>query len=213
MSAPTRLGRLAQRSTSERVAALEQCELCGTPIPAEHRHVLEVASRELKCVCRPCSILFDRRAAAEGRYRLVPDRRLLVADLELDDVMWEELRLPVDLAFFFYSTPHERVMAFYPGPMGPTESQLELDAWERLVATNPLLRTLEQDVESLLVDRSLGARRYWIVPIEDCYALVGVIRTYWRGLTGGRDVWLEIGRFFEQLDRRARPASRNDEGS
>jgi hypothetical protein len=213
MSAPTRLGRLAQRSTSERVAALEQCEMCGTPIPAEHRHVLEVATRELKCVCRPCSILFDRREAAEGRYRLVPDRRLAVADLELDDVMWEELRLPVDLAFFFHSTPHGRVMAFYPGPMGPTESQLELDAWERLVAANPVLRTLEQDVESLLVDRALGARRHWIVPIEDCYALVGVIRTHWRGLTGGRDVWLEIGRFFEQLDRRARPASRNEEGS
>src|SRR4051794_41824092 len=100
MSAPTRLGRLAQRSTTERVAALEQCELCGTPIPAEHRHVLEVASRELKCVCRPCSILFDRRAAAEGRYRLVPDRRPLVGDPEPHDGVGGGLRPPRGPGFF-----------------------------------------------------------------------------------------------------------------
>jgi hypothetical protein len=72
--------------------------------------------------------------------------------------------------------------------------------------------TLEPDVEALLVNRARGARRHWIVPIEDCYALVGVIRTHWRGLTGGTEVWREIARSFEGLDRRARPASRNDGG-
>ena len=55
-----------------------------------------------------------------------------------------------------------------------------------------------------------GARGHWIVPIDECYALVGLIRTRWRGLTGGAEVWGEIGRFFEELDRRAKPASRND---
>ena len=62
------LMRLAQRSTVEREAALEQCELCGAPIPAEHRHVLELATRDVKCACRPCSLLFDRTE----KLRLIP---------------------------------------------------------------------------------------------------------------------------------------------
>jgi Family of unknown function (DUF5947) len=206
----SRLLEVVRRGAAEREAALERCELCGEPIPAEHRHVLEVATGELRCACRPCSILFDRRAAAEGRYRLVGDRRLAIGDLALDDVMWAELRLPVDMAFFFRSTPAARVVACYPSPMGPTESQLELSAWARLEADNPILRTLAPDVEALLVNRVRGARRHWIVPIDECYALVGLIRARWRGLTGGSELWRELDRHFEGLDRRARPASRDD---
>jgi hypothetical protein len=206
----TRLGQLARRASAEREATLERCELCSAPIEPEHRHLLELASRELLCTCRPCSILFDRAAASEGRYKLVPDRRLAIPDLALDDATWDELQLPVDMAFFFHSTRDGRVMAFYPSPMGPTESLLRLAAWEGLEAANPVLRTLEPDVEALLVSRGRG---HWIVPIDECYALVAVIRTRWKGLTGGKDVWEEIARFFEELDRRSRPASRGDEGS
>jgi hypothetical protein len=213
MGAPSRLLKVARRAAVEREAALERCELCGTPIESEHRHVLEVATRELRCTCRACSILFDRPAAAEGRYKLVRDRRLALTDLELDDVMWAELRLPVDMAFFFESTPAGRVVAYYPGPMGPTESQLDLAAWDDLAAANPVLRTLDADVEALLVNRVRGARQHWIVPIDECYALVGVIRSHWRGLTGGAEVWQEIERNFDRLDGRSRPAGRNDGGS
>jgi hypothetical protein len=202
---------IARRSAGEREAALEHCELCGAPIPAEHRHLLNVATRDLVCACRPCSILFDRKAASEGRYRLVGDRRLALDGFALDDAMWAELRLPVDMAFFFHSSTAGRVMAYYPSPMGPTESLLGLDAWASLEAANPVLRTLEPDVEALLVDRARGARRQWIVPIDECYALVGLIRTRWRGLTGGTEVWKELGGFFEQLDRRSRPASHDHE--
>jgi hypothetical protein len=34
---------------------------------------------------------------------------------------------------------------------------------------------------------------------------VAVIRTSWRGLSGGKEVWVEIERFFEELEGRARP--------
>jgi hypothetical protein len=189
----SRLRELAQ-------GAAERCDLCGAAIAADHRHLVEVATRRLLCACRPCSILFDRRAASEGRYRLVGDRRLVLTDFELDDVMWEELRLPVDIAFFFRSSAAERMMAFYPGPMGATESLLGLEAWQALEAANPVLCTLEADVEALLVNRARGARRHWIVPIDECYALVGLIRTRWRGLTGGAEVWRELGTFFDRLD-------------
>jgi hypothetical protein len=58
-------------------------------------------------------------------------------------------------------------------------------------------------VEALLVNRTRGARRQWLVPVEDCYALVGLIRTRWRGFTGGREVWEEVERFFGALDARS----------
>jgi hypothetical protein len=209
--ASSRLRALAQRSAEARESVQERCELCGEPIAAEHRHLLDLSTREAMCACRACALLFDRSAAGGGRYRLVPDRRLALADLELDDVSWEELRIPVDMAFFSFDSRAQRVVALYPGPMGATESLLELDAWDAIEAANPVLRSLQPDVEALLVNRARGARQQWVVPIADCYSLVGLIRTRWRGLTGGREVWEEIGRFFEELDRRSRPASAHDD--
>jgi hypothetical protein len=168
--------------------------------------VLDVEERNLLCACRPCALLFDRDAAGGGHWKLVPERRLRLDDFLLADELWESLRIPVDMAFFFHNTGAGRVMAYYPSPMGPTESELELDAWADLEALNAVLRTLEPDVEALLVNRARGARRQWLVPIEDCYALVAVIRTRWRGFSGGREVWEELDRFYGELDRKSKAA-------
>jgi hypothetical protein len=108
------------------------------------------------------------------------------------------------MAFFFHSSAAGRVVAFYPSPMGATESRLELTAWQQLERTNPVLASLEHDVEALLVNRARGKHGAWIVPVDDCYRLVAVIRTRWRGFTGGKEVWEGIDRFFEELDSRAR---------
>jgi hypothetical protein len=201
----SRLRRYARRAAEPRAEAEadEHCELCGSAMGREHRHLLAVASRDLVCACRPCALLFDRDGAGHGRFKLVPERRLRLDGFALDDATWEELRIPVDMAFFFASSEAGRVVAFYPGPMGPTESQLELTAWTRIAADNPVLDSMEDDVEALLVNRSRGARSHWLVPLDDPYALVGLIRTRWRGLSGGREVWQEIDRFFAELDRRA----------
>jgi hypothetical protein len=95
-------------------------------------------------------------------------------------------------------------MAFYPSPMGATESRLELQDWQEVERTNPVLQSMEADVEALLIDRAKGARRYYLVPVDDCYRLVALIRTRWRGFTGGQEVWHEIDGFFAELDHRAR---------
>jgi Family of unknown function (DUF5947) len=187
---------------------VERCDLCGEPIPPEHRHLLDLETHELRCTCRACSLLFDRQAAGGGHYLRVPDRRLRLVDFELPDLVWEELRIPVEMAFFFRSSREGRVMAYYPSPMGPTESALGLEAWDEIERANPVLAAMEDDVEALLVNRARGARGHWLVPIEDCYALVGVIRTNWRGFSGGKEVWERIDRFFEELDARSsRPKS------
>jgi hypothetical protein len=205
----SRLLELAQRPASaESAEAEEHCDLCGAAIGDEHRHLLALDSRELVCACRPCALLFDREGSAAGRYRLVPERRLRLEGFELSDAVWDELRVPVDMAFFFHSSAAGRVLAYYPSPLGPTESQLPLEAWREIEHGNPVLADLEEDVEALLADRIRGARRYWLVPLDECYRLIGLIRTRWRGLTGGKEVWREIEGFFDALDKRSRTASR-----
>jgi len=175
--------------------------MCGEPIPSQHRHLLDLESRQMHCACRACAVLFDHRAAGGGHFRLMPTTCIRLDDFELDDVSWEEFRIPVDMAYFFRRG--DRVQAFYPSPMGATESLLALDAWDALERANPVLREMEPDVEALLVNRARGARQHFIVSIDECYRLVAVIRTSWRGFTGGREVWEEIARFFGDLERRA----------
>jgi Family of unknown function (DUF5947) len=205
----SRLREIARATAADRGAAAgaqpepEHCELCGDPVPPEHRHLIDLESRELMCCCRACSLLFDRGEAGGGHFRLVPDRRLALVDFDLDDGAWAALRIPVDIAFFFRLGDEGRVVAYYPSPAGPTESLLELGAWEEIEQANPVLRTLEPDVEALLVNRARGASEHYLVPIEDPYRLVALMRTRWRGFTGGSEVWEEIDGFFAGLEGRA----------
>src|SRR5947209_16200474 len=138
--------------------------------------------------------------------RLVPARYRYLVDFELTDAQWESLRIPVSMAFFSYNTAAQRVMALYPSPMGPTESLLTLETWEDLEQRNPVLREMEPDVEALLVNRTGGRRDCFLVPVDECYKLVGLIRTYWRGLSGGREVWQQIDSFFAALQARSETA-------
>jgi hypothetical protein len=193
-----RLQRLARPRAKQ-----EYCELCHTAIPVEHQHLLELKTRQLHCACEACAILFSGDQAA--RYRRVPRRVRRLDGFQLTDLAWESLHIPINLAFFYRDGASRKVVAMYPSPAGATESLLPMDAWADLAAANPILETLEDDVEALLVNR-VGERResFW-VPIDRCYQLVGVIRTHWRGLSGGSEVWREIARFFQELDRRAVP--------
>jgi hypothetical protein len=191
----------ALRGFVRKRAAAEYCELCAAPLGPDHEHLLELAVARLTCACTPCAILFSGQPSA--RYRRVPRRLEFLSDFRLGDELWEELHLPINLAFFFQSTRAGRVVAIYPSPAGGTESMLELDAWRQLEEDNPFLRELDPDVEALLVNRVRTAREYYRAPIDVCYRLVGIIRANWRGLSGGAEVWEEIGTFFADLKRRS----------
>jgi hypothetical protein len=208
----TRLRELAQKPVRRPEPSEERCDLCGDLVMPQHRHMIDVNDRRLLCACRPCTILFDHPGAGGGHFRLLPDRSLYVADFALDDALWQSFRIPVDLAFFFHSTPAGRVVAFYPAPAGATESLLELEAWEQLTAANPLLEHLETDVEALLVDRTRGARDHWLVPVDRCYELVGLIRTYWKGFGGGPVIWKQIDAFFDRLRSECKPVTNDGKG-
>ena len=181
----------------------ERCELCSADLAAEHAHLVEPAVRRLVCACDACAILFGHHGA--GKYRRVPRRVDALADFRLTDVQWQGLGLPVNLAFFLHSTPSGRVVAVYPSPGGATEAGVDPDAWREVVEENPTLRDLEPDVEAVLVNRVGEAREHYRVGIDECYKLVGLVRTHWRGFSGGA-AWDEIGRFFAGLRERSRPA-------
>ena len=111
--------------------------------------------------------------------------------------------IPVNMVYMFYNSVAKRVMAFYPSPAGATESLLSLENWAMLVNSNPVLHEMEPDVEALLINRVRDASDYYIVPIDACYRLVGLIRISWRGLSGGEEAWKAIADFFTDVQMRA----------
>ncbi|MGI8769686.1 MAG: DUF5947 family protein [Propionibacteriaceae bacterium] len=186
----------------------ERCGMCAEPIAEEHQHVANLQSRALMCSCRGCYLLFTDQDAAL-HYRAVPERYLSFADLVLDARAWDELQIPVGLAFLFWNSVQNRMIACYPSPAGATESELELAAWERIVEQNPDLVVLRPDVEALLVRRTEGpGGSCHLVPIDACYELVGRLRTLWRGFDGGREAHDAMDEFFAKVQARSRPAPR-----
>ena len=134
-----------------------------------------------------------------SRFRRIPRDARRLANFTMDDQEWESLLIPINLAFFVHNSAAARVIAQYPSPGGAMESSLDLEYWNEVVARNPILRTFELDVEALLVNRLSTPPQYYRAPIDQCLHLVGIIRTKWRGLSGGQDVWKEIDNFFAQL--------------
>ena len=179
----------------------ERCELCSATLAAEHQHLLDPASRQLLCACDACAMLFSDTTATN--YRRVPRRIEAWPDFAIADEQWEALGIPIGLAFFFRSSVTGHIAAIYPSPAGGTQSLLQEECWEMLCDQNPALRGLAPDVEALLINRVAGARDYYRVPIDECYKLVGLIRTNWRGLSGGTGVWAAVAGFFAALQSRA----------
>lgn len=180
----------------------EHCELCARRLAPEHRHMLEMATRKIVCACDACTLTFV--PVVEGRFKVIPRDARALPDFQMSDADWENFALPINLAFFFYHSPNEKMVALYPSPAGATESLLPMTAWETLVRQNPRLRELQADVEALLVHRANGARECFIAPIDKCFELVGLIRLHWKGFSGGEEVWREIEKFFSGLKESAR---------
>jgi hypothetical protein len=183
--------------------------MCSRELGPGHQHLLEPSSRKLICACDACAILFDNQGGT--KFKRVPRIVRHLEDFKMTDGAWNGLMMPINMAYFFKSTPLRRVIALYPSPAGATESLLSLDTWDQIAAENPVLRGMEPDVEALLVNRIGHSRgfagpEYYLVPIDECFKLVGLIRSRWQGLSGGTEVWREIGQFFLDLkDRSPKP--------
>lgn len=196
----------ALRQFARKRKVVERCEMCSQELGPEHEHLVEPANRRLICACQACAILFEGQSGT--KFKRVPREVRFLQDFQLGDAQWDGLMVPIEMAFFFNSSPQGKMIALYPSPAGPTESLLSLDTWTDIVQMNPVLENMPSDVTALLVNRVGHVRgaapaEYYLVPIDECYKLVGLIRTHWRGLSGGTEVWREIGAFFTGLKRRA----------
>jgi hypothetical protein len=173
----------------------DHCDLCGTGIDAEHRHLLHLVDRRILCSCEPC---FAMRAG-DAELRPSGTRILRLNGFELDDDLWAKFQIPIGLAFFMVRERGQGVLALYPSPAGATESELHLAAWDELVAANPVLGELEAEVEALIVNRMCEPPRHAIVPIDRCYELVGMIKSRWEGISGGNAIDDAVAEFFESI--------------
>jgi hypothetical protein len=189
---------------------VEHCEMCNRELGQHHQHLLEPITRRLVCSCDACAILFNSQG--QTKYKRVPRRTRYLSDFRMTDGQWDGLMMPINMAFFFKSTPQGRVIALYPSPAGATESLLSLDTWEQIELENPALQEMEADVEALLVNRIGHSRgfanpEYYVVPVDECFRLVGLIRSRWQGFSGGTDVWREIAQFFSELKTKSAPVA------
>jgi len=195
------LSALRQLAMKPAVARAEACDLCSAPLGAEHDHLLDPATRRLRCACRACAILFS--STGETIYRRVPSDVYDLSGFNLSDAMWAGLGIPIALAFVFRSAATGEAVAVYPSPAGPVQTALDREIWEDLVAGNPGLEGLTPDVKALLINRVNGARDYFIAPIDQCYKLTGIVRAHWRGFSGGEAAWEQIHVFFNNLKSRS----------
>ncbi len=177
----------------------ESCDLCGVGIQEKHNHLLELSNRRILCVCTSCWA----QRAADPDYRPTGKRVLWLDGFDLPDDLWGRLQIPIGLSFFIFSSATDSVIALYPSPAGATESELELGAWDELKRANPVLDSLEPDAEALVVNRIAEPAQFAIVPIDECYALVGAVKVNWEGISGGAAIEREVPRFFEGIRERA----------
>ena len=175
----------------------EHCDMCGVGVAHKHQHLIDPVSRRLVCACDACAVLFYQ--SGETKYKRVPRQARFLKTFQMTDGQWDSLMIPIGLAFFVESSQENRVLALYPSPAGSTESLLSLEAWWDIVQENSVLTEMESDVEALLVNRLDREGEYYLAPIDQCYQLVGLIRSNWRGLPGGTEVWEKIRDFFAEL--------------
>jgi hypothetical protein len=188
-------GRAAALEAPAAAAEGAHCDLCGGRMSEDHRHLLDVHERRILCACEPCVAM----RSGEDHLRPTGTRVLRLEGFELGDELWAKFQIPIGLAFFLRSDVAGGVVALYPSPAGATECELYLDAWNELLAANPVLSDLEPEVEALIVNRLADPPAHAIVPIDRCYELVGMIKASWEGISGGDAVQSSVDAFFARL--------------
>jgi hypothetical protein len=197
--AGSRPDRGAPREPPPRASSTATCELCPIGIGEDHRHLLHLVERRIVCVCETCWSL----RSGDPEFRPPGSRTLWLEDFAMADEIWAAFQIPIGLAFLMRSSVSGTIVALYPSPVGATESELDLTVWDALCEANPILDQMEPDAEALIVNRTGDEHQYAIVPVDQCYRMVGLIKSRWEGITGGRGVEDAVGEFFERVRARA----------
>jgi Fe-S cluster biogenesis protein NfuA/nitrite reductase/ring-hydroxylating ferredoxin subunit len=171
------------------------CELCPVGLSERHQHLLNLVERRIVCVCSTCWSLHS----GDPEYRATGGRTVWLDDFALDDEAWSGFQIPIGLAFMMKSSLEGQTIALYPSPAGVTEAELDVLAWTRMTADNPVLEDLAPDAEALIVNRLADPPVHVIAPLDDCYRLVGMIKSRWTGINGGPELSATVDEFFAGL--------------
>lgn len=181
----------------------ERCELCSQALGERHEHVLERASGRIGCACTACALLFD--PGQRGWRRLPRDVRELPG-FDLSGAEWAGLGIPIQLAFFWRDGGSGMIVAAYPSPGGAVRAAIAPEDWEAVQSAHPELEARMSEVEALLVNRMETPHLALIVPLDQAYRLVGLIRSAWTGLSGGPEVRRALRAFCDECRSGARRA-------
>jgi Fe-S cluster biogenesis protein NfuA len=171
------------------------CELCPSGIGEHHRHLLHLGERRILCVCETCWSV----RSGDPEFRPPGARTVWLDDVAIPDHVWAAFQIPIGLAFMIRSSVSGGIVALYPSPAGATESELDLAAWDELVALHPELDRLEPDAEALVVNRMTSPAQHAIVPVDQAYRLVGLVKERWTGISGGSELEAAVAGFFDDI--------------
>ncbi|WP_433830342.1 DUF5947 family protein [Actinoplanes sp. CA-015351] len=163
-----------------------RCGVCLTRTATGGRHLVDLSERSLVCGCADCH-------ENPGGLRPVPDRFLELPGEVVDRETWDELDVPAGLAFLWRT--EERLLVSGPAPDRVVEHDLPVTVWERITGRHPAFAALRPGVEALIIRRA-GA---FLVPIDACYELAGLLRTSWRGFDGAQATRGSLTMFFAKL--------------
>jgi hypothetical protein len=163
------------------------CEMCGQPLDERHFHRYRPSGRIIRCCCQLCALI------PEEGWLEVPRRRQAVS-ARLDQACWTALGIPVGLASFVRG---QYWSVAYPGPAGLVESALSDEAVADLLSLNPDWAQLQAHVEAIVVNRLGEPVRALLLPIDEHFRLSGLLRSQWRGMSGGQEVWQTLEQFFD----------------
>ena len=157
------IARLRRMANARKVAAAaaadeERCDLCGTSLPSDHRHMLQTEERRILCVCEPCRAM----RAHEPGLRPTGSRSLYLDGFAARRRPVGEVPDPDRAGVLLPQRRRRARRGAVPEPGG----RHGVRALPRGVATswslaNPVIATLESDVEALVVNRLVepaGAR-------------------------------------------------------
>ena len=198
------LGALRRRRRRRRrptPAPGERCEMCAEPIAdASTPHVVERrGAHPALHVPRLLPAVHPPGRGAGPLPRRARSLRCASRRSGSTEPQWDALQIPVRMAFFFHNSDARPRRRLLPEPGG----RHRVAAPARGLAGAGRRRTrcwpsLAPDVEALLV-RGRARRsgfECFLVPIDACYELTGVVRRRWRGFDGGEEAWRDIDAFF-----------------
>lgn len=180
--------------------------MCAAPLAGEEqRHLLDLIHHTFLSICNGCALAFGPRGANAGTYRLVPTRHLALLDFQGTNELGTGPERWGKVAYLLRSSEAGRILILSLDPAGVRESTFDLECWRTLLKANPLLDSLEPDVEALLINRSAQPPSSYIVPIDTCSRLLGLLSRCQQNQKREQEIWEAIEAFFAEIQAEASP--------